>query len=369
MLKLLFVEDDRKAIEPVLRLIKRKKAKMNCKVSKFGAAEATIASFHPDIVILDLLVGAPSPESKREGLIVSDFIWNQRFCPIVVYSAQPDIHDEEKGEHPFIKGIKKGTRSPKKVLDAIDEFLPHVEALREAESHIRQSFSCAMQHVAPYAFKAFGDTDKRVEAIRRSGRRRVAAQMDEFSSNGSSLTSWEQYLHPPISDDILLGDILKKSDGHSGNPASFRVVLTPSCDMANAKGGPPRAGNILVATCCSMKVGLDRMGLNGIKTSKLINRLSSILSQGYSGAIIPLPALEEQIPTMAANLRDLELIPIDNINTEFLRIASLDSPFRELIAWGYQQTACRPGLPDRDVDSWCKEIIENLRDAESGKKS
>ena len=69
---------------------------------------------------------------------------------------------------------------------------------------------------------------------------------------------------------------------------------------------------------------------------------------------------------MAANLRDLELISITDIGKEdsgadFFRIASLDSPFRELVAWAYMQTACRPGLPDRKVKAWCKEIVDNLK--------
>lgn len=70
------------------------------------------------------------------------------------------------------------------------------------------------------------------------------------------------------------------------------------------------------------------------------------------------------IPTMAAYLRDLEFIPFGDIGIQdkpFLRIASIDSPFRELIAWAYLNTACRPGLPDRDFNSWCNEVIDTFQ--------
>ncbi|MYK60628.1 MAG: hypothetical protein F4034_01405 [Chloroflexi bacterium] len=64
---------------------------------------------------------------------------------------------------------------------------------------------------------------------------------------------------------------------------------------------------------------------------------------------------------MAADLRDLELIPVGAIGVEgeeFLRVASVDSPFRELISWAYLQVAGRPGLPQRDLDGWIHDIIE-----------
>ena len=68
---------------------------------------------------------------------------------------------------------------------------------------------------------------------------------------------------------------------------------------------------------------------------------------------------------MAADLRDLQFIPVEDIGLSekpYLRIASIDSPFRELLSWAYLQTACRPGLPDRDWDSWGDEIISSCQD-------
>lgn len=32
------------------------------------------------------------------------------------------------------------------------------------------------------------------------------------------------------------------------------------------------------------------------------------------------------------------------------------SPFREQIIWNYMQTSCRPGVPDRNVTAWAKDI-------------
>ena len=63
---------------------------------------------------------------------------------------------------------------------------------------------------------------------------------------------------------------------------------------------------------------------------------------------------------MAADLRELELISLSDIGLKdkpFIRIASLDSPFRELVSWAYVQVSGRPGLPDRDFGSWRDEIM------------
>ena len=355
MLKLLFIEDDQEAIKPVLRLINEKKKDVCCEVSEFKNAEEKIVSFHPDIVVLDLrLEGAFSAETKLEGFNTRNFIWNQRFCPIIIYSGVIEIYENDCDPHPFEKGIKKGANSPQEVLDAICEFLPHVNALKEAESEIRHSFSSAMRDVAPYAFESFADDTQRInETIKRSGRRRLAALMDEFSIDGTVLASWEQYLFPPICDNTQMGDILKDINANDQDPTSFRVVLTPSCDLVASGGRKPKVCNVLVAKCCSIKDAQEIVTMNK-------KNLRSVLTQGYSGSVIPFPGLKNRIPTMVAKLRDLELIPVEDINTSngpFLRIASLDSPFRELIAWAYLQTAGRPGLPERDFDSWRDEIM------------
>lgn len=370
MLRLLFIEDQPDAVVPVVNLIKREQADTECEVSNFAEAENKVVSHRPDIVILDLLGGGASPEPEPEGLKTRDFIWNKHFCPLVIYSARPEIHDEKYDKHPFVKSVRKGRDSPQEILAALNELRPQVEALTEAEDHVRNSFSCAMRDVAPYAFDTFTDAAERSETIKRSGRRRLAALMDGLSLDETLLASWEQYLCPPVSSDTKLGDVLRKADGRHDDPSSFRVVLTPSCDLVASNGRAPKVANVLTARCCSMKSGLDLTSLKGTKAGKLKERLSStMLTHGFFEAVIPLPSLKGRIPTMAASLRDLEFIAVSDIGSDkpVLRIASIDSPFRELVAWAYLHTACRPGLPDRDFDSWRDEIMAILEDKGGGK--
>ncbi len=381
MLNLLFIEDQPEAIEPVLNLLRREQTDMPFTVSGFADAEARIAIDRPDIVILDLLSGGSSPEPEAEGLKTRNFIWKRHFCPIVIYSARPDVHDEMYPNHPFVKSIQKGSGSPVLVLEALREFRQHVDALKEAEDHIGQSFSIAMRDVAPYAFETFTNVTQRTDSIKRSGRRRLAAFMDGLTEDPSELASWEQYLFPPVSPDVKLGDVLRKADGKYDNPSSFRLVLTPSCDLVASNGRVPKVTNVLAACCTSIEDALDRIQMKPsqktLTSEKDVtafgDRLKKdVLTQGYYQAIIPFPCLKGKIPSMAANLKKLEFIPISDIgepNKSFLRIASIDSPFRELVSWAYMNTACRPGLPDRDFSTWKDEIIVILKNTSSDERT
>ena len=259
--------------------------------------------------------------------------------------------------------LQKGQDSSENVLEAIRSFEPHVQSLKDVDEQIRESFASALRVVAPYAFDTFEQVRQRNDAILRAGRRRLAALMDEHPGEEQVLASWEQYLCPPISEDILLGDILRDTEKEGTDPSLFRVVLSPSCDLVSSGGRQPKINEILVARCCSTKRGVELMGWGNIGAGKLKDRLNPILSRGYSDTLVPLPALKSRIPTMMANLRELELIPIGDVSSEgsrFLRVASLDSPFRELISWAYMQVSARPGVPDRDLVSWRDEIVGRL---------
>ena len=110
-----------------------------------------------------------------------------------------------------------------------------------------------------------------------------------------------------------------------------------------------------------MQQALEQIGRANIKRAKITKDLrDDMLAPGYMSPVIPFPRLNGHIPLMAANLRQLELIPFDKLKDDYERKASIDSPFREMVAWAYLQTAGRPGLPDRDTAKWAKEIADEI---------
>lgn len=365
MLNVLSIEDEKEYIQSTIDLAEELELDIEFCVIGFEHAKNKIEEILPDIVVLDILLDGASPEPIPEGWKPFDFIWNERFCPIIIYSAEPERFREEYPEyieHPFVEIIEKGRDSDEEVLNAIEKFDSHVASLREAEIHIRQQFSFAMRDVAPYAFNTFPDIRNRKDVIIRASGRRFAALMDEPLGDRKALATWEQYLFPPVSDDLQLGDVLRAKDGSPDDPVDFRIILTPSCDLVSSETRKPKVTKVLLARCCSVQKGLEQIGLSA-NSSRLRDR---ILTQGYSQNIIPFPKLSDRIPTMAANLKDLELIPFGDVKHLYCRVASVDSPFREMIAWAYLQTAGRPGLPDRDFESWTNEIVEDTRNQGGG---
>ena len=366
MLSVLFVEDDKEAIITILDRIDQDESGIEHCVCDFHEAEEKIRSLRPDIVVLDLFEG-PLNEENNRGSEHLNFIWEKQFCPVIVHTGLPDAL--EGYENPFVQVLKKGGSSEEEVLKAISRFEPHVQALKDTEDYIRDSLSFAMRDIAPFAFDTFSQVEQRNDAIRRAGRRRLAAMMDEYLGNSQLLASWEQYLCPPLSNDILLGDILREADKDVNDPTSFRVVLTPSCDLASGGNRIRNVCKVLVAKCSSTKSGFEHTIMKDWKPSQLKKRLrSTVLSRGYIEAIMPFPELKGRFPSMVANLRELELIPICDIKPDghkFIRVASLDSPFRELVSWVYIQVTGRLGLPDRDLDPWRDDIVAEHRSNES----
>lgn len=371
----LFIEDEPNNVEVVRMYIQEEMPNTTTSVVEFDDARDAVINLQPDIVVLDILRGGYQSVQAPDGLNVREFIWNARFCPIVVYSAQPELHDQQYGGHPFVKSVRKGSGSEDLVIQAFNELRDVTESIRSTEAEIRRQLGVAMRETAIIAAENVTDVEHLAEIVTRSARRRVAALMDEPAPDGKALVSWEQYLYPPVSDDILLGDILQRS-GEGNNARSFRVVLTPSCDMVRSGGRTAKVQQILTAKCYPMQEALDDISLT-IRTttprnlSESRNRIRSrLLSQGYSQGVIPVPPLPGIIPAMAANLKDLELIPLASIGSgvEYHVIASTDSPFRELVSWAYLQIACRPGLPDRDLDHWADEIVSTVQAEDVGNR-
>ena len=361
MLKIMLIDDDPESVTDVAQLLNDHFDGLQQCTMSFEEGKQNIGSFRPDIIVLDIWKGSIK-DSDPEGSTILDGIWNEQFCPVIVYSADSEEVDRVNEDvHPLLVGVTKGSGSDERVLEKVKEFEPYIRTVKAGEENIRTAFFRAMRDVAPDAFRHYQDQEERADSILRASRRRVAALMDEPLYDSRELAAWEQYLCPLVSKDLQLGDVLRIADGQSNDPTAFRLVLTPSCDLVSSNDRTPKVTEVLVAKCCSIREGLRRIGMNRDFEEALSNH--PILTQGHSGAIILLPNLQGRIPAMAANLRNLELIPMGKIvpkdDAEYCIAASIDSPFRELVSWAYLQVSCRPGLPDRDVQGWKQEIIQD----------
>jgi CTP synthase len=186
--------------------------------------------------------------------------------------------------------------------------------------------------------------------------------MDEAAlTYGGSVYAWEQFIVPPLGCDLLTGDLIRKQDAGRANVESYRLVLSPSCDMVASRGA--NIDKVLVARCRKYEAFLTKCGLS--PTSKLdtiTSKLKVSLTQAHVASLVMLPELRGLIPKMCVCLKELEQIPLGRIVPQqgkkptYLRVTSIDSPFREQLAWAFMQVAGRPGVPERDVDAWATEI-------------
>jgi CTP synthase len=361
-LRVLFIDDDKRSVDPAMKWVME--SGYACKFAEFHEFNAIVEDYQPHIVILDRLEG--SPPAVDQGTPIFEGIWNLRFCPVVIYSAFPHDEEDPRMAHPMVRNVQKGM-DLEEFRTAVAELSQHADALETAEQHVRSQFAVALRDVAPYAADTFADLKERKEAIVRYGRRRLAALMDEITMMGK-LASWEQYIFPPVSRSLMLGDIIRLRDGNHNDATTFRIILTPSCDMVSGEGRQPKVKFVLVAICCTPRQGIQGTSLcriSGNKEKLKDALIPSLLSQGYLQRMVPFPALRDKVPTMMADMKDLELIPIADIDaaepgtSKYFRVAGLDSPFREEISWAYMQNACRPGMPERELEPWRNEIMDS----------
>jgi len=227
-IRILIIDDQAENVETLKDELERQ-LDCVCKIIGFADARTTILSYNPHVVVLDVMEGLGA-EPRMTGLTTSKFIWDEKFCPLVFYTAAADqVGEEYHRNHPFVCIISKGINSEQQVLIRIQEFAPQITALEEVSDEIRWTMNGALRAIAPGLFENL-DATTRQSLLLRSARRRVAAMMDDSISTGNpDLMPWELYLCPPVVDKHLLtGDIIRKRNGEKTNPENYSVVLTPS---------------------------------------------------------------------------------------------------------------------------------------------
>ncbi len=365
-MKILFVDDDPNSVE--LASIEVQNVFEGTRVnieSSFDDAVQTIGTIGPDLVVLDLLKHSSTGEFTTDGFPPLESLWNTRFTPIVVYSAESHRVVEIYpyiAQHPLVELVDKGFGSEEKIVRAIGRLVPFIRMLTNTRSVVETQLSIVLRDVVPLVLKASTlSVDQKIDAIGRASFRRLSALSDNAFDDMEASSAWERYLVPPVSSSLLLGDILIKAQATFESVDEYRIVLSPSCDLVTSRKRKPKVDSVLVAKCCSTRDGLQSLNVSR-KPGDIRRR---ILSQGFYERMLPLPALDDVIPDMMANLTDLELIPFDKIGDgptdEFQRVASVSSPFRELVGWAYIQTAGRPGLPETNLDLWSNEIVADAK--------
>ena len=340
----------------------------------FDGVEDALVRFRPDMVILDLIEGQVPAESDSGNRSFEQIrgVW---FCPVVVYTGFAERRTFE--EHPQVVLVTKGRRSEEKVLSELRKFVPIARMIRSVHEDFDSRVRAALRDsVNAMANQIAGTEEPKENALSRAVRRQVAARVDLAASAGAELRAWERFVVPPLGDDLLTADLLRLRSAEPTDAAAFRLVLTPSCDMVQSGNRTPKVDRVLVARCEPVaRLGEMKLHPGKLLSSKQRERLRRILTQGMEGEHLVIPEFRGHVPLMVSNLKRLELVAWDKIDLrwdgedatgpEFVRVASTDSPFREMVAWAYLGVTGRPGMPDTDIERWIGEISSHLEKGRS----
>lgn len=343
----------------------------------FEGLKETLVRFRPDVLVLDLVEGEP-PNGTGTGNRSFDQIRETWFCPVVVYSAFPD---EQCFDHPLVETITKGVDADVKVRNRLEKFVPQAQMIRSVHEDFDARIREALRD-SVYALREQIDAEADGSGdsiLTRAVRRLVAARVDVRASAGAMLRAWERWVVPPLGNHLLTADLLRQKEEDWTNGDAFRLVLTPSCDLVSGRNldsdrvRVPKVDKVLVARCEPMgTVGGVQLQKGQPLASGSRSKLRSILTEGMADNLVPIPRFRGHVPLMAANLRRLELIEWNRINigmedgdaeaanSEFDRVASTDSPFREMVVSAYLRVTGRPGVPDINIDCWLDDISNHF---------
>lgn len=359
MMRVLMIDDEEELANAVKTHVEESVDGIDFQIeSQFDDSAQRITDFHPDIVILDVYRGVPNEDPAGEASWHD--IWNQRFCPVIVYSA--GAVEFEIPDHPFVKAESKGAGSVDRVIEHIQNFQPHIDALNGVNADINRVTHRVLRDISSHVFREAESDERRQHVLIRCVRRYVAAVMDEqLEPDDDALLGWEHYLVPALGNDPLSGDILHENGKERDDPTSYRVILSPSCDIAV---GRCKVDRVLVAKTCDpfeyVTHGLNFEPDSSVK--KIKKEFESSLNQAQSRGYFWFHEFPGVFPLMAVNLKNLDLIPPAEIGADgddkWHRVASVDSPFREQIVWAYMEVSGRPGMPDRDFRDSIEKIVD-----------
>jgi hypothetical protein len=347
-MNILLVDDDDTMYQKVSKSYKRDSDVNILPCSDFQEINKYQTLYKLDLIILDLNNGNPVLNDTEAGDNILKNIYSHYFLPVIIFSAWADDYDNPYKDNYFVRKIKKGQgelRELKKVIKEYRDFIGKQNAItNKIDAHISEIYR------ATYNNMVKNDRSKKLaskaEIFIHLIQRRLAASFDS-SIEYDSIKPWEIYLYPPLGDQLLTGDILKKKRTNNKTPSSYKVILSPSCDLQSGNNRK-HIENVIVANFVPINKAVPK------KTDVSRKLLTTSSPERY----IIFYELINIIPHMACDLKSIETIKFDSIGKgkDYEKILSIDSPFRESLVWSFLQINGRPGLPDRDVDIWINDI-------------
>jgi CTP synthase len=353
--KVLIVEDKTETIKDIMAHCEEKEWEF--KICAFDGFERDLTEFAPDAVVLDWKYDA---DDSHRGSEVLEYIWTTSFRPVVIFSAIADaiVLDEKYKSSTLIRMLSKGDEEP--VIQYLDTICPFVPVISTLKADFNDALIQALNSIEMMRkIQPLPDN-----VLRYVFAKRVSTYFDKECAEETP-PPWIQYTYPAINKSLCVCDIIRSipAEGNVdkiGNAEEYKVILTPSCDIAQCKVSHALCAN------CYPKTRFHNYPTNENPTERQLSSIISNLNTGYNSSLVSLPSIPEVLPYLTVDLKKVALLPIEqislqankiNIEHKYCRVASVDSPYREQIVWAYMINSCRPGMPNRDMNVWAKGLM------------
>lgn len=331
--------------------------------SDFDSALELLRRYRIDLVVLDIRLGSGPGADDDAGREVRERILNDRFVPIVHYTALSQEASEDAQGSPFIEVVTKGD-DLELLRDAIDRQLtsgpPEVQRtlLGELERAMREFMLAYVEHRWRDVFE--GDAG-RANLTHVLARRLSAALTGKelsdvlaglgLASAPDSVHPLRYYLIPPVSGTPMVGDLHEITIPGEDSP-SWWIVLTPTCDLA----WHGKADFALLARCRPLdqeKAYADVAGKGEVGKDKT-ELLKRVMQNNWRPRHYYLPAALD-VPHLLVDFQDLRTVEKPHLES-MEASASLDSPYAEELQSRFATYFGRIGTPDLD---W-SEVVSNI---------
>lgn len=331
---------------------------VECK--SFSEAVIRLQTERFDIVILDLKDDASADQENLAGEVVFNELKKYRFLPVIFHTGYAEkVADLASA---YVKVVTRGD-DPKLLRNAVEEILG--TKLPRLFRHIEEEQKKFMWESAEKIW---------VEDLEKGSASDIVYLLARRLSNvlsGDAVRSFldgdgggvpqinkvhavELYVYPPISKDLVFGDVFVRSNGDDGE---YFVVLTPSCDLARNMG---KADFVLLSKCKHLRDTEAAKKIIEDVNKKLESSKGSIkaLMEYIGDNSDPkdrykyLPGTSF-LPDLLVDFQSIQSVsPADLLpgTGVYARVASLDSPFSEALQAKMARYLGRIGVPDIDSD-------------------
>lgn len=338
-------------------------------VSKFSDASKLIESGRFDLVVLDLM----DEEADRvvgesdvlSGERILDLLKGFQFTPVVFHTgyAQKIKHLES----PFVKVVAKGDRRLGEVVkQAFSTRLPGlIRYIQEQQrvylwEHVERNWNGTEE------LKVDGEVAYLL--ARRLSNALSADSIRRFFNSGegergSTVHPVEYYVWPSLNGGVHLGDIYREISS-----ASCYLVINPACDLEQCK-----ADSVLFVKCKPLSefpefsevqvLVKSKKEVSSTKKKELRALLSDSrkVSGGQPDRYKYIPGTSF-MPHLVADFQDLSQVDMSLLVDEgqYLRIATLDSPFAEAVQAKFARYYARFGVPDLRFDEVTDLVLSEI---------